>query len=109
MPTSDEAQELVDACTWSRVVINGNVCFRGTSKCNSKSIIIKASGRVNNSQLEEDDQGTIIWVSDDLFQTPKQTLALFLVETVAGSDVVIKATTAYYLRYLGVSIRPVRP
>ena len=109
MPTRDEANELVEACTWSKEVINGNVCFRGTSKYNGKSIIIKASGRVNNSQLEEDDQATNIWVSDDLFQTPQQTLALFLVETVAGSDVVVKAAAAYFPRYLGLTIRPVRP
>ena len=109
MPTRNEANELVEACTWSKEVINGNVCFRGTSKYNGKSIIIKASGRVNNSQLEEDDQATNIWVSDDLFQTPQQTLALFLVETVAGSDVVVKAAAAYFPRYLGLTIRPVRP
>ena len=109
MPTRNEANELVEACTWSKEVINGNVCFRGTSKYNGKSIIIKASGRVNNSQLEEGDQATNIWVSDDLFQTPQQTLALFLVETVAGSDVVVKAAAAYFPRYLGLTIRPVRP
>ena len=109
MPTGDEANELAQACTWSKEVINGNVCFRGTSKYNGKSIIIKASGRVNNSQLEEDDLGTTIWVSDDLFQTPNQALTLHLFETTAGSDVVIKANTTYQQRYLGISIRPVRP
>lgn len=109
MPTGDEANELAQACTWSKEVINGNVCFRGTSKYNGKSIIIKASGRVNNSQLEEDDLGTTIWVSDDLFQTPNQALTLHLFGTTAGSDVVIKAVTTYQQRYLGISIRPVRP
>lgn len=109
MPTGDEANELVEACTWSKEVINGNVCFRGTSKYNGKSIIIKASGRVNGSQLERDDQGTIIWVSDKLFQTPDQVLTLDLFETTEGSDVVVKAVTAYTLRHLGLSIRPVRP
>ena len=109
MPTGDEAQELAQACTWSKEVINGNVCFRGTSNYNGKSIIIKASGRVNNSQLEEDDLGTTIWVSDDLFQTPNQALTLHLFETTAGSDVVVKAVTTYQQRYLGISIRPVRP
>ena len=109
MPTGDEAQELAQACTWSKEVINGNVCFRGTSKYNGKSIIIKASGRVNGSQLERDDQGTIIWVSDKLFQTPDQALTLDLFETTEGSDVVVKAVTAYTLRHLGLSIRPVRP
>lgn len=109
MPTGDEAQEFLQACTWSKEVINGNVCFRGTSKYNGKSIIIKASGRVNGSQLEGDDQGTIIWVSDKLFQTPNQALTLHLFETTAGSDVVVKAITAYEHRYLGLSIRPVRP
>lgn len=109
MPTGDEAQELAQACTWSKEVINGNVCFRGKSKYNGKSIIFKASGRVNISQLEGDDQGTIIWVSDKLFQTPDQALTLHLFETTAGSNVVVKAITAYEHRYLGISIRPVRP
>ena len=109
MPTGDEAQELAQACTWSKEVINGNVCFRGKSKYNGKSITFKASGRVNISQLEGDDQGTIIWVSDKLFQTPDQALTLHLFETTAGSDVVVKAITAYEHRYLGISIRPVRP
>lgn len=109
MPTGDEANELAQACTWSKEVINGNVCFRGKSKYNGKSITFKASGRVNISQLEGDDQGTIIWVSDKLFQTPDQALTLHLFETTAGSDVVVKAITAYEHRYLGISIRPVRP
>ena len=109
MPTGDEANELAQACTWSKEVINGNVCFRGTSKYNGKSIIIKASGRVNGSQLEGDDESTIIWVSDNLFQTPDQALTLHLFGTTAGSDLVIKAITAYEQRHLGLTIRPVRP
>ena len=109
MPTGDEANELAQACTWSKEVINGKVCFRGTSKYNGKSITFKASGRVNKSILEGDDESTIIWVSDKLFQTPDQALTLHLFETTAGSDVVIKAITAYEHRYLGISIRPVRP
>jgi len=109
MPTGDEANELAQACTWSKEVINGKVCFRGTSKYNGKSITFKASGRVNKSILEGDDESTIIWVGDKLFQTPDQALTLHLFETTAGSDVVIKAITAYEHRYLGISIRPVRP
>ena len=109
MPTRDEANELVEACTWSKEVINGNVCFRGTSKYNGKSIIIKASGRVNNSQLEGSDQKTSIWVSHVLSETPNQALSLGLFETTAGSDVVVEAMTAYDLRHLGLPIRPVRP
>lgn len=109
MPTGDEANELAQACTWSKEVINGKVCFRGTSKYNGKSITFKASGKVDKSILEGDDESTIIWVSDELFQTPDQALTLHLFGTTAGSDVVIKAITAYEHRYLGISIRPVRP
>ena len=109
MPTGDEANELAQACTWSKEVINGNVCFRGKSKYNGKSIIFKASGRVNNSQLEGDDQGTSIWVSDKLFQTPEQSLTLILREKEGGTDARVEATTMYHERYLGISIRPVRP
>ena len=109
MPTGDEAQELLQACTWSKEVINGNVCFRGKSKYNGKSITFKASGKVNSSQLEGDDGSTSIWVSDNLLHTPDQALTLHLFETTAGSDVVIKANTTYQQRYLGISIRPVRP
>lgn len=109
MPTGDEANELAQACTWSKEVINGNVCFRGKSKYNGKSITFKASGKVNSSQLEGDDGSTSIWVSDNLLHTPDQALTLHLFETTAGSDVVIKANTTYQQRYLGISIRPVRP
>jgi hypothetical protein len=109
MPTGDEANELAQACIWSKEVINGKVCFRGKSKYNGKSITFKASGKVNKSILEGDDESTIIWVSDELFQTPDQALTLHLFGTTAGSDVVIKANTTYQQRYLGISIRPVRP
>lgn len=109
MPTGDEANELAQACTWSKEVINGNVCFRGTSKYNGKSITFKASGRVHNSQLEGSDQETAIWVSDVHFQIPEQVLTLYLFEIAEGSDVVTKAITAYDMRHRGLPIRPVRP
>lgn len=47
MPTVEQAKELLENCSWSPIVIDGNKCYKFVSKLNGRFILIPCSGSVS--------------------------------------------------------------
>ena len=104
MPTEEEQRELVANCTWVWTTENGVNGYRVTSKVEGytdRSIFLPAAGYRMMSVLLKAGSSGEYWSSSLYVGNPNFTYAL---EFSSGSK-----ESKYLNRYLGKSVRPVRP
>ena len=100
MPTSDEIKELLDNCTWTWTTQDGiNGCeVKGP---NGNSIFLPAAGRREDSELIDAGSWGVCWSSSLSSAYSDRALSLYFDSD--GHD------WYYNSRYLGFTVRPVRP
>ena len=100
MPTREDFEELLDACTQTWETLNGVYGRRLTSRNNGKSIFFPAAGRMNGVGSFDEGVRGYYWSSSLHPGDPALAGGFFFLSTTGG--------TYHYNRYLGLTVRPVK-
>ena len=102
MPTKEEWEELIDNCTWTKVSLHGVVGYNVTSRKSGytdKFIFLPAPDSRDDTSLYFPGSTGYYWPSS--LNTDDQRYAYYLNLDPDGVH------TDFYLRYYGLSVRPV--
>lgn len=106
MPTREQFEELHEGCTWDFTFLNGVRGYRAVSKNNGQSIFLPAAGCVSGGVRNDNHWGyyysrTMYKDNENYFRDlSASSLFYYLADKVSVDD--------YRIRYMGLSIRPVR-
>ena len=100
MPTREDFEELLEACTQTWETLNGVYGRRLTSRNNGKSIFFPAAGRMNGVGSFDEGVRGYYWSSSLHPGDPALAGGFFFLSTTGG--------TYHYHRYLGLTVRPVK-
>jgi hypothetical protein len=97
-PTYAEFEELLNNCTWTWTTVNGVKGYKVTSKKNSNSIFLPATGHITDSDPSNVGETGFYWTAE-LSGNPAAAAGFYMYSS--------QKDFMNYMRYFGLCVRPV--
>lgn len=81
MPTSEELNELINGCTWTKNTLNGVEGYVGVSKNNGNTIFLPMGGVFRESEKKEVGETGVYWSSDLVTGDNAMATSLFMMSS----------------------------
>jgi hypothetical protein len=98
MPTQAELEELLNNCTWTWTTVNGVDGYKVSSKKNSNSIFLPATGQISDTETNNVGGTGFYWTAE-LSGNPGAAVGFFMHSS--------QKDFMNYVRYMGLAVRPV--